>query len=48
MLLAPALDAVDTLDGLMARIEWELRAAMFGIGVGTIAGLKQSAALIKG
>jgi isopentenyl-diphosphate delta-isomerase len=46
-LLAPALESVERLDTLMARIEWELQAAMFGIGAGTISELKQSAALMK-
>jgi isopentenyl-diphosphate delta-isomerase len=46
-LLAPALDSVDSLDGLMARIEWELKAAMFGIGAGSISELKQTPALMK-
>jgi isopentenyl-diphosphate delta-isomerase len=46
-LLAPALDSVERLDALMAQIEWELQAAMFGIGAGTVLGLKQTSALEK-
>lgn len=46
-LLGPAVHSVERLDETLARIEWELRAAMFGIGAVNIDELKHTNALVK-
>ncbi len=46
-LLAPALDSAEALDELFARIEFELRAAMFGIGAGSLSELRGTRRLVR-
>ncbi|MEI7028185.1 type 2 isopentenyl-diphosphate Delta-isomerase [Paenibacillus sp. y28] len=45
VLLAPAVDSMEALDLVMQQLEFELAAAMFGIGAGSLAELKGSSAL---
>jgi len=46
-LLAPALDSADKLDELFARVEFELKAAMFGIGAGNLQELRGTRRLVR-
>jgi isopentenyl-diphosphate Delta-isomerase len=46
-LLAPAAASRDALDGMAARLEFELRAAMFGIGADSVDALRRTSRLVR-
>jgi len=46
-LLEPAAKSDETLEALFARLEFELRATMFGIGAGSLRGLRETPRLVR-
>lgn len=46
-LLGPAVQSEEQLDALLARVELELRTAMFGIGAGDVSALKSTPRLVR-